>query len=65
MNWKKIIQDLIETGHTFNGLGRKVGITGAGVRALTINAGQSPRWETGDALIALHKKAMRKKGARG
>ena len=61
MKWKTIIDDLIDCGYTQASLGRELGITGEAVRALTINADQEPRYKTGAALIALHKKALRRK----
>jgi len=60
MKWKTLIEDLLKRGYTQASLGRELEITGEAVRALTINFDQEPRYKTGAALIALHKKAMRK-----
>ena len=61
MNWTDTINDLLQRGHTFASIGREIGTTGAAVRAMMLNADQQPRWSTGEKIISLHKKAMRKK----
>lgn len=61
MVWSELISDLVQRGYTTTDIGSGCGVTGAAIRALIINAGQEPRWITGDRLIALHKKVMRRR----
>jgi len=60
MNWKNLIDDLLQRGHTFRSISDDLGVTPAAVRAMANNAGQQPRWNTGDRLVSLHKRVMRK-----
>ena len=60
MNWTDTINDLLQRGYTFASIGREIGTTGAAVRAMMLNADQQPRWSTGEKILGLHKKAMRK-----
>lgn len=60
MDFKKIITDLQQRGYTLERIGLDIGVTAPAVRALLNNRGQQPRWVTGDKLITMHKKAMRK-----
>ena len=60
MNWTETINDLLQRGYTFASIGREIGTTGAAVRAMMLNKGQQPRWSTGQKVIGLHKKAMRR-----
>jgi hypothetical protein len=60
MNWTETINDLLQRGYTFASIGREIGTTGAAVRAMMRNQGQQPRWSTGQKVIDLHKKTMRK-----
>ena len=60
MNWNLTIDELLQRGHTFASIGREIGTTGAAVRAMMLNPDQQPRWATGQRVIELHKKAMRK-----
>jgi hypothetical protein len=60
MNWTNIITDLLQRGYTFAAIGEHIGTTGAAVRAMATKYGHQPRWITGDRLISLHKKVMKK-----
>lgn len=60
MNWKTIVDELLKRGETYASIGREVGITSANVRMLVVNDGQQPRWPTGDKLIRMHKRLLRK-----
>jgi hypothetical protein len=60
MNWTNLIDDLLQRGHTFRSISDELGVTPAAVRAMMHNAGQQPRWNTGDRLVSLHKRMMRK-----
>jgi len=60
MNWTNVISDLLQRGYTFASIGRELNVTTPAVRAMMNNVGQQPRWHTGDKLLALHRKAMRK-----
>jgi len=60
MNWTNVITDLLQRGHTFVSIGEAINVTPAAVRAMMKNIGQQPRWHTGNALIKLHSKVMRK-----
>lgn len=60
MNWKSTIEDLLQRGHTYASIGAEIGATGQAVRAFMVDDTRNPRWHTGDKLIAMHKKAMRK-----
>jgi len=58
--WTEIISDLLQRGYTLAAIGEHIGTTGAAVRAMAIKTGHQPRWITGNELIKLHKKVMRK-----
>ena len=60
MNWTNTINDLLQRGYTFRAIGSEIGTTGQAVRAMMVNENQQPRWATGNKLINLHKKVMRK-----
>ena len=60
MNWTQLITDLLKRGHTYKTIGEYVGMTGENMRALQSNPRQQPRWNAGQLLIELHKKALRK-----
>lgn len=60
MNFPSMISDLLKRGYTYKTIGELVGMTGENIRALESNPRQQPRWQAGEHLIALHKKAMRK-----
>ena len=61
MNWTQLIKDLLERGHTYRTIGEAAGMTSENIRALERNVRQQPRWPAGQAIIALHKRAMRKR----
>ena len=59
MNWPQLIQDLIDTGWTYQRLSER---TGAGVATLhDLKSGKSAeaKYNLGTKLVALHKRAMR------
>ncbi len=60
MNWTTIISDLLKRDYTYSSIGRELDVTSAAVRALMNNVDQQPRWVTGNKLLALHRKVMRK-----
>jgi len=60
MIWTNIISDLLQRGYTYAAIGAEIGTTGAAVQMMMRNDNHQPRWITGDKLIALHKRAMRK-----
>ena len=62
MDFKTIITDLQSKGYTLGMIAKEIGTTRPGVSAIMHNEGQQPRWATGDKLIQLHRKAMRRKG---
>lgn len=60
MIWADTINDLLQRGYTYAAIGNEIGTTGAAVQMMMRNKNHQPRWSTGDKLIALHKKVMRK-----
>jgi transcriptional regulator with XRE-family HTH domain len=60
MNWKIIINDLLQRGFTLISIADAVGVTSSAVWQLKNNSGQQPRWEAGDKLLTLHRRAMRR-----
>lgn len=60
MKWTNLISDLLQRGYTYKDIGEFVGMTGANICALQSNPRQQPRWAAGQAMILLHKKAMRR-----
>ena len=59
--WPMLINQIKQRGHTFASIARDIGCTGAAVRAMARNSEQQPRWSTGDKLVKLHAKVMRRK----
>ena len=60
MNWTNLINDILQRGYTFEAIGREIGVTRGAVQAMMRNEGQQPRWHTGNKLVKLHAKVMRK-----
>lgn len=60
MEFTDMISDLLQRGYTLQKIGDAIGTTESNVRAMLTNSRQRPRWDTGDKLITLHKKTMRK-----
>lgn len=60
MNWKNTIEDLLQRGYTYASIGAEIGATGQAVRAFMDDPTRNPRWHTGDKLISLHKRVMRR-----
>ena len=60
MNWKTLIQDLLNTGRTQAEIAAKIGISQPAIVDLLQSKTKSVRWEVGNELIKLHKKVMRK-----
>ena len=60
-NFQRLIRDLIQRcGFSEAAIGECVGVTQPAISRLKLTPGAEPRWSTGDALIRLHKKEMRK-----
>jgi len=60
MNWKNIIQDLIDNGYSQKAIGETSGLSQASVSDLYVGKTKSTYYEAGVKLIALHKRVMRK-----
>lgn len=60
MNWTKIIDELRQRGYTMVDIARAIGVEPTTIQAIRGGRNQNPQWPTGDALIRLYKKAMRK-----
>jgi transcriptional regulator with XRE-family HTH domain len=60
MNWKNIIDDLLQRGFTLISIADAIGLTSSAVWQLKNNSGQQPRWEAGDKLLTLHRRVMRR-----
>ena len=61
MNWKTVITELLARGETLTSIATYVGgITPASIGALMRNPGQQPAWITGEKLLAMHKRLLRK-----
>lgn len=58
--WKKLIQDLIDSGMTQAEIGREINYKQASVSDLYNEVTKVPRWDVGDALMKLHAKQMRR-----
>ena len=55
-----MITEMLERGETPTTIARAVDLTSANVSALMRNESQQPRWITGEKIIKLHKKIMRR-----
>lgn len=61
MDWKKIIQEILSSGMTQAAVAEHVGIKQPSLsEILNSETRKGVRWETGNKLIALHKRVMRK-----
>lgn len=60
MNWKNIIQDLIDAGMTQSAIGNAIGISQASVSDLLTGKAKSTYYEAGELLVKLHRKVMRR-----
>lgn len=60
MNWTQIIEDITKRGYTMANVARLIGVEPVTIQALRHGRSANPQWPTGDALIRLHKKVMRK-----
>ena len=60
MNWKTLIQDLLNTGRTQAEIAAKIGVSQPSIVDLLQSKTKSVRWEVGNELIKFHKKVMRK-----
>jgi hypothetical protein len=63
MDFKTIISDLQQRGYTMAMIAESIGTTRANVAAILRNTDQQPRWVTGNKLIELHKRVMKRKAA--
>lgn len=59
MNWTEIIADLRSAGHTQAQIADEIKVTQATISDLATGVTKTPRWETGSALLAMHKRVMR------
>lgn len=55
MNWKNIIQDLIDSGMTQAGIGSEIGRSQGFVGDLLSGRRTGIEWEAGNKLLSLHK----------
>ena len=60
MNWINIIEEITQRGYTMADVARHVGVAPVTIQALKHGRNEQPRWATGDKLLALHRKLMRK-----
>lgn len=58
MDWKTIIQDLLDSGLTQVEIGRRVDCSQPTIAALASGAQKEVRWSTGDKLRRLHLRAV-------
>lgn len=66
MNWQTVITDIKSgLGITQAQLAKRIGIAQASVSDIERGIVKDPRYTTGNALIELHRKAARKRGASG
>ena len=64
MNWQTVITDIKSgLGITQAQLARRIGIAQASVSDIERGIVKDPRYTTGNALMELHRKAARKRGA--
>lgn len=63
MNWIEIMADLRNAGLSQDRIAKEIGITQASVSDIATGKTKTPRWETGTALLALHKRVMRTRKA--
>ena len=63
MNWQTVITDIkFGLGITQAQLAKRIGIAQASISELERGIAKDPRYTTGRALMALHRKAIRKRG---
>ena len=63
MNWQTVITDIkLGLGITQAQLANRIGIAHASISELERGIAKDPRYTTGCALMALHRKAIRKRG---
>ena len=55
MNWKKLIDDILNRGNTMAWIADEIGVSHATIRNLRRGDSLCPVWTTGDAIIRLHK----------
>lgn len=64
MNWQTVITDIkLCLGVTQAQIAKRIGIAQASISELERGIVKDPRYTTGHALIELHRKAIRKRGA--
>lgn len=61
MNWKNLIADLIASGLTQMQIAEKAGCKQASISDLSTGKTNQPSYAIGSALVAMHKRAMRRK----
>ena len=60
MNFQTIIQDMLARGETEVSIAAEVGQTRQNINHLLLGKVKSPSWYTGDKLISMHRKTMKK-----
>ena len=60
MDWKKMINEVLETGLTKVRIAKAIGLPPPSIYDILMSRQKSIRWEVGNALILLHKNALRK-----
>jgi len=53
MQWDKLVKELQATGLSERTIGSRIGVSQSSIRNMR-DRGGSPKWATGEALIALH-----------
>ena len=61
MNWKAVVQDMLDSGMTQTGVARQVDMSVAWVHAILKGRVSSVSWEAGQALLKARNRCMRRK----
>lgn len=59
MKWKTLIQDLLNAGMTQVAIADGIGLKQPSIVDILQEKTKSVRWETGDAIIKMHRRVMR------
>lgn len=59
MDWKNIILSLVSQGFTQAQIAKEVGVAQPTIAGLLSGAQRGMRWENGDRLLALHRRACK------
>jgi len=60
MDWKSLIQDLLDSGMTQTAIGDQIFLSQSCVNDLLKGRTKDIRWRSGDALMRLHMRVMKK-----